>query len=281
MRLRSARGPTPWSWGALPPELRLGILKMVATDKHPGWGSQAAVCREWQQVIERYNFRKLKLSPNCLGDFPCIVPRDSARRLMVQHVWLDVQLPRYAAKCYEEDADEIGYRRQEYQSIVHKAIRRLLAILSRWTREGPLTLEVNAYSPSDSQYWFQNIFLSSDTVEDMTNNLCTCTTPTKLLWDVERAFHNSEFGTWSRSDREEAPREAGEWLFRDIPLETAHFPRPRAVTGLVLRRQFRRSFLVGQALVRLFPGLEAIWFEPWEPYRKTYADLDEPEISGK
>ena len=41
-------------WTTLPAEIRLLILEAITQQKHPGWASSAAVCKEWQFVCPLY-----------------------------------------------------------------------------------------------------------------------------------------------------------------------------------------------------------------------------------
>jgi hypothetical protein len=61
--------------------------------------SYAAVCRQWQAYFEKLNFCYLILSPACIPDLNKHVPR--YKRLMVQHIWLRVELlPYHCQACH-------------------------------------------------------------------------------------------------------------------------------------------------------------------------------------
>ncbi|KAJ3579450.1 hypothetical protein NPX13_g1118 [Xylaria arbuscula] len=55
MRTRSKTRQKP-TWTHLPVEIRLMILEIIAHRKNPGWTRGAAVCKEWQNVLEKFSF---------------------------------------------------------------------------------------------------------------------------------------------------------------------------------------------------------------------------------
>ncbi|VUC32208.1 unnamed protein product [Clonostachys rosea] len=59
------------TWDSLLPEIRVMILGEL--ERHPQKGAYAAVSKEWQAVIEKSTFRRLKLKEACLDDFDRIV----------------------------------------------------------------------------------------------------------------------------------------------------------------------------------------------------------------
>ncbi|KAK0714708.1 hypothetical protein B0H67DRAFT_536609 [Lasiosphaeris hirsuta] len=147
----------PVCWTSLPAEVHLMILDTIAKQKHPGWASFASVCKEWQYVIERQNFRRLNLRVSCLDDFERIVVR---QRELVRHICLDIELRKYTCRsCQSED-----FQRTRRDEIYTKGVKEIYRILGTWKlAKNGLTLELNAYSPSDSKHWFKNwYFTSSD-----------------------------------------------------------------------------------------------------------------------
>lgn len=162
MRLRSAKSPAPCSWHIFPAEIRIMILNDVAGQDNTDWSSLATVCREWQCHMEQYNFRKLVIPSSSTHSLQTIVPAESRRRLAVRHICLNIELPRYSLECCDQEG-EAYYRPSE---LVERAIKTLFSTLSKWKHHDSLTLELNAYSPSDTEHWFPNIHLYSDTTED-------------------------------------------------------------------------------------------------------------------
>ena len=96
MALRASTQGARLPWRSLPAEIRLTILETIAQQKHRGWASLASVCKDWQHVIEKQNFRLLKLQVSCLDGFERLVIR---QRHLVQNIQLNIELPRYSCHC--------------------------------------------------------------------------------------------------------------------------------------------------------------------------------------
>ncbi|EHK48800.1 hypothetical protein TRIATDRAFT_191778 [Trichoderma atroviride IMI 206040] len=154
----TSRNPT--SWASLPAELRLKILEPIIHEKPPGWTSLASVCKEWQPVFEKENYKKIKLRSSRLGEFESMVPPQ--KRHLIRHVWLDIELRRYSTRCCTKRNSQL----KTLGPTVTKAIRRIFSILSNWEAGNGLTLELNVVCPSDSEHWFRNLHFSSDCVDD-------------------------------------------------------------------------------------------------------------------
>ncbi|KAM6511900.1 hypothetical protein FALCPG4_016888 [Fusarium falciforme] len=133
------------------------ILDAVIQQKHPGWASFACVCKEWQLLIEKRNFGQLNLQVSCLDDFERLVIR---QRELVQHIWLDIELPRYSCRCCKREESSSGVERNS--SVISSGIWKLFRVLSNWKTANGLTLELNAHSPSDSEHWFKHHSFSAD-----------------------------------------------------------------------------------------------------------------------
>ncbi|OBT81416.1 hypothetical protein VE02_09861 [Pseudogymnoascus sp. 03VT05] len=165
---KMALGPKktePKYWETLSAELRLMILEIHTSQKNPGWASCAAVCKEWQFFIEKKNFHRLKLRGSCLDEFKHMVIR---QRDLVRHIQFIIELPEYSCHSCET------YKPRESleESVIGDMIWNLLSILATWKlTNGGITLEFNAYSPSDSEHWFKKYYLNSDKegLEDATS----------------------------------------------------------------------------------------------------------------
>ena len=110
--------------GSLSAEIRLMILEEVAQQKHAGWASLASVCKEWQFVLAKANFCRLKLRPSCLDDFERLIVR---QRHLVRHIQLEIDLPRYSCR----DCNRYASNREMDQEnlTISRGIWRLLRIL--------------------------------------------------------------------------------------------------------------------------------------------------------
>lgn len=272
MRLRSAKSPPGWSWGILSAEIRSMILHAITSQKNTGWASNAAVCREWQQVLEACNLRKLKLGIGCLDDFGRIMSSSPQKRRLVQHICLNIELPRYLSKCCPPGNQWAKAEVERYGPIVDSTIMKLFIILAEWKKplnasNGGLTLELNVYSPSDSEHWFQNIFLSSDNVEDTS---VAATEPLSDVWHKSNGhpYHDPTHGWDNGRQFKFAPKPLVKWLFRPVTMSHNDFPPITAVTCLIIRRQLRRCIAPDgvTSIIRNLKGLDTVWYEPWEPY---------------
>ena len=128
---------------SLPPEIRCAILEQIKWCKYRGWSTCAAVCKEWQPVIEEENFCRLKLGGECLAAFARIV----RAREYVRHIWFDIQLPSYLCPSCEEM--EPRQRLANINSRYSFAVYKLFHVLKHWGGSHDLTLELNAYCAGD------------------------------------------------------------------------------------------------------------------------------------
>lgn len=253
-------------WTSLPAEIRLMILSTVAYRKHPGWALLASVCREWQYVLEKVNFYKIKLGLSCLDDVEYFI--SPQKREMIHHICLEIELPRYTSTCCSKKRTPSA----KISSIVSAGIWKLFSILSTWKRASHSALEINVYSPSDCEHWFPNLGLSTDDVEQDGH----------AMSDVRKAttpYHDPQHG-WMHGQRVKAPPTSAVLrLFRPVELvfhET--LPRVEAVTCHILRRQLRRC-ISPSGLGLLLGGLDSLedmFYEPWAPYGafdRVYHDL--------
>ncbi|KAI1382464.1 hypothetical protein F4677DRAFT_452156 [Hypoxylon crocopeplum] len=255
-------------WTAFPAEIRLMILATIANQKYPGWASLASVCREWQHVLEKANFYKIKLRVSCLNDFEYIA--SPQKRGIIHHICLNVELPRYASTCCSKRRSPSV----RISPIVSDGIWKLFSILGTWGPANNLALEINVYSPSDCEHSFRNLNLSSDDIEHDEDAMPDA-------WRTRIPFHDPQHG-WMHGQRVKAPpRSAMLRLFRPIQLVFREMlPRVKAVTCLIIRRQLRRCISpsgLGLLLSR-FDRLEHISYEPWAPYEAADREFHDREI---
>ncbi|KAL0935146.1 uncharacterized protein CTRU02_209737 [Colletotrichum truncatum] len=224
------------------------ILSAIAYQKYPGWASLASVCREWQYVLEKANFYKVKLRVSCLNDFEYFVP--PRKRELIHHICLNVELPRYTPRCCSKRRSPPA----KIRSVVSDGIWKLFSILSTWKPAAHLALEINVYSPSDRKHWFKNFYLSTDDVEDDGDPI-----PDALR--AVTPHHDLQHG-WVHGRQVKAPpRSAAQRIFRPIDLVFREMlPRVEAVTCLIIRRQLRRCISPWglSLLLRKLHGLEHI-----------------------
>ncbi|KAM0554728.1 hypothetical protein ACHAPJ_006800 [Fusarium lateritium] len=264
MKTRSMKRAEATAWSSLPSEIRLMILEKITRQKSPRWAYLASVSREWQQVLEKVTFSKIKLKLSCLGAFNRIVV--GQRRMLVRHICFNLKLPVYGPIT----SSTYVPRSEDGIANIQEVIWQLWRILSDWEPAGNLTLELNMFSPSDCQYWFRNIYLCSDEVEDVED-------PVPDAWRFGNPPHDPKHGWVYGQQVRNPPATAKVRLFRllrftfDKPL-----PKVPAVTRFVMRRQLRRfvSPTVLGPLLSTFDHLEHISYEPWMTYPHLYHSGD-------
>lgn len=242
-------------WPSLPADIRLLILDEILGQKHHGWAQCAAVCREWQAILEPRNFARLSLEPSCLDDLETLVVR---QRPLVQHICFNIDLPRYTCRTCTRNGTMPGQK----SNIFRRAILRLFSILGAWQPAGRLTLELCASSPSDSQHWFKN-YCFGPGHED-----------TREWTQEEKAirWHAPEHG-WVDGQQINIPDAPA--IMRLFSPLCVHVPRNipvvHAVTSFCIRRQFRHQLFpeVLKALWEKLPRLESIVYELWR-VRRNY-----------
>ncbi|KAI9149110.1 hypothetical protein HJFPF1_11158 [Paramyrothecium foliicola] len=246
-----ARDPVT-GWVSLPMELRSMILEVATQEKSHGWSSLASVGKEWQYIIERQNFYRLRLHVPCLDEFERIMAR---KRSLVRHIEFDIELPRYSCRGFP--------RRPHYDSsavdaVASRGICKLFRILSDWKLMGTLTVDLNAYSPSDSSIWFQN---------------CCFRTEREHYETAAPAPHNKQRQPHQNHERSSRrPHSALSRLFQELRLDSgSEICQVEAVTCFRIRRQLRRRIqprYLNQILSKL-TNLEQLVYEPW-----AVGDLD-------
>lgn len=79
---------TPWN--ERPAEVRLMILEMLLADGEPREPRQlsklATVCKDWQDLFEKENWKRLCLTSACIVDFDRLVV--GRRRRYLQNIWI-------------------------------------------------------------------------------------------------------------------------------------------------------------------------------------------------
>lgn len=258
--LRSAeKARASSSWASLPAEIRLMILGEISRQKHRGWASCATVCKEWQVFLEPKNFHRLQLQASCLEELEYMATRQSH---LVQYICLDIELPRYTCRCCRQPESRSWTSR--HSSIIRANILKLFSALSTWQPTGRLILELNAYSPSDSEHWFKNYHFGLEHEDD--GDLAH-------QQEATTGRHDPNHG-WVNGQQVEAPRALAILrLFSPLCLSLPKkLPEVHAVTGLVIRRQIRRQ--ISPAALRLLwerlPRLESIVYEPWHAWWRSW-----------
>lgn len=237
------------------------ILELLT--QHQRLCMYATVSKEWQIMIEKKTFHRLKLKQSCLDDFERLVKR---QRGLVRHVWLNIELKRYTCRCCRQ-WESMTWTHQNNKIIV-PAIAKLFSILSTWkpAKEG-LTLELNAYSPSDPEHWFKNCYFGASGEDEILGSEY----PSQ---DNTAGIHDPEHG-WRDGVQVSANSGAIRRPYAQISIKFQdELPQVKAVTKFLLRRQCRRQWAPATLwyLWSKLPRLEDIVYEPWQLFEKDVQD---------
>ena len=292
------------TWGALPSEIRLSIMEMVAGNgkfehlKHGQSNDQAtsktsayaSVSREWQAFFEKRHFERILLSLPRLSDFGRIV--QGLRKKLVRHIGLQIKLTTYdCPSCrFIEHVTEVSLNNTAFV----QTLTALFTVLSTWEpydlKEG-LTLELCIYSPSDSKHMFKDHNFEHDPYLDDNEEFRTLAAPRHMGPRFHDPFHSWHNGYRSLQPGEEEhflsniTRLQGHGLYivppahnLDPPYSARRFlPKVNVVTTLLILRQYYRQ-IDPDGMAQLFeslPKLKHINYEPLEslfPPIKAYRD---------
>lgn len=249
-------------WSSLPLEVRDIILKFLTHDNKIA--PYATVSKEWQSVIEKKNFGRLKLHQSCLDSLERLSEQQQG---FVKHIWLNIELKTYTCRaCWKMESLTSIYANQR---ILAEAIARLFFILASWKQNrGGLTLELNAYSPSDSEHWFRGCYFGAQGEDELNTLESEGLLQSGLL---ATAMHQPHHGYRHGTPCDDALRRP----FGPTTLKfQKELPLVEAVTKFLLRRQCRRqlspwtlSYLWGK-----LPQRGEVIYEPWQLSERVSQD---------
>jgi hypothetical protein len=258
-------------WNSLPLEIRGVILEYIIT--HDRIAKYSTVSEEWRCAVEEKTFHSISIridTPAAIAS-PFVVPDlhslDSLRerqRGLIRHIWLNIALLRYECPdCYRTESTVV---QSTNSSIMQRVIRDLFAILAGWepTKKG-LTLELNAYSPSDSDHWFQGWYFGAPDEREIREGDVQSI-------ELERFLHFGRRHTVCEEGLRR-PFATFDVVFSDLPVV-------RAVTKFLIRRQCRRQFSpsVLYYIWSKLPSMGHIMHETWRPWGDLcWYDWDESE----
>ncbi|KAK7426012.1 hypothetical protein QQZ08_007460 [Neonectria magnoliae] len=259
------------SWTDLPPEIRHRILDLLLYDGCSLAGF-ATVSREWQAVIEPYNFARINLTPSRLSHSGPILYRKSNH---IRYIWFRLELQRYdCTVCAPEELALWGLNNID-NTFIANAFESLFSTLSQWKPNGDLVLDVSVYSLSDCEHWFKYLDFGPDIPPS------ECSFPLRhgepSAWTpIDDPSHG-----WVAGRQETAPNHfainkvfdeiMGEGPFEEREPEMQWWrglPSVPAITGILLRQQTRRRWkptALANMLTR-FPNLKEICYEPWREW---------------
>ncbi|KAI1398942.1 hypothetical protein F4819DRAFT_489112 [Hypoxylon fuscum] len=258
---------------SLPAEIQLMILEVLLQDGC-SLASFATVSREWQTIIERHNFARIKLTPSRLADFGSIVHRN---RALVEYLWLCLELEEYG--CDECGLLCLPWGLNTWDIPIIAAFQDLFSTLSLWEPNGDLLLDIGVHSPSDSKHYFKYLTFKPDTPwDECDQDQCV---DQAMLVEVDDRYHHWYAGTQESTPSELAIHRLfedimgeGEGAFNDDEQENhwwQKLPAIPAVTGVLLRQQNRRRWKptsLAQMFARL-PRLQEVHYEPWREWNDT------------
>lgn len=237
-------------WNSLPFDIRKGILEYITTFGHIA--QYSTVSEEWRCEVEEKTFHHIRIgttvvapSPFAVYDLHFLDGLRKRQKGLIRHIWLNITLLRYnCPACYSRET--IAERNLNSMTI-RLAISALFVVLADWetTKEG-LTLEINAYSPSDSGHWFRGWYFGAPGEEE-------------TLRRGRRILH---FGP-----RHPVSEDGLRRPFEVLRVTPSDLPVVRAVTKFLIRRQCRRQ-LDSNALSNIWrklPSLGHIMHESWRP----------------
>ncbi|KAM0245943.1 hypothetical protein ACHAP5_005096 [Fusarium lateritium] len=244
-------------WDSLPLCIRENILEYVTT--HEGIAQYSTVSEEWRCAVEEKTFCRIRIDTPAFANFPYASPNLRSlngllkrQRGLIRHIWLNIALQRY--NCPDCCRKELPVERDINTRIMEIAIVDLFTVLMGWehTEEG-LTLEINAYSPSDSNHWFQGWYFGAPGEEKTLANWSPSIEPEQQSWFPRR-----------HPIYEDSLRRP----FETCAIYPLNLPMVGAVTKFLIRRQCRRQFNpdVLFHIWKSLPCLEHIMHEAWRPW---------------
>jgi hypothetical protein len=233
------------SWAFLPQEVRHLILEEISRQRR--WGCASAVCKQWHALIAPKNLNRLELNRASAEGLKTII----LQRHLVHRIYLNIELPTYTCRRCQRASHS-----REPARLIKEALRKLSGALETWEPTNRITLELNVYSPSDSDHWFKNHLYGFENEDD------------GHLPEKQKTWDDPKHG-WVKGKQVALPNAAAILqLFKTIDPEIAggvKTPQVLAVKGIVIRRQMRRRIdpLTLSRLLRQFPNVESINYEPW------------------
>jgi len=259
------------SWGSLPEEIRLMILKNLLNDGC-SLANFTTVSREWQTIIEKHNFARIKVTLQRLLKLNSMVHRN---RALVRYIWLSLDFPEYddCEFCGPHDLGLHGYPNRIV--MCDCVLYYLFSALGEWEPHGSLVVDISFSSSGDSKHWFPEITVLPDmpTMEECEQAFCA-TRQAKL------ARPEDDKHGWTGGG---PPSQAVARVFENITVQKTHWEcpiadahswwtplpiAPPAITGLLLRQQNRRRLnpLEVRSIWEYCGGLQEAYYEPWREW---------------
>ncbi|KAF5724097.1 hypothetical protein FMUND_1162 [Fusarium mundagurra] len=240
-RARKARRS---SWAFLPQDIRRMILEEISRKRR--WSCASTICKEWHAIVASKNLNRLELNRASAEGLKTII----LQRHLIRRIYLNIELPFYKCRQCRGRSSSI-----EPVKLTEEALQKLSKALAAWEPTHHITLELNAYSPSDLDHCFKN-YLYGFKHENDGN-----------LLEKQKALDDPNHG-WVKGKQVRPPTTAAiQQLFRTVIAKVGGKGPPKvpAVKGVVIRRQMRGEIdrVALSKLLKQFPNLESINYEPW------------------
>ncbi|SCO46190.1 uncharacterized protein FFMR_08343 [Fusarium fujikuroi] len=232
------------TWAFLPPEIRHMILEEISRQRR--WSCASTVCKEWHAIVATKNLNRLELNGASAEGLSKII----LQRHLVRQIYLNIELPAYTYPQCRGFASS-----SEHGKLTKDALQKLSKALAAWEPTHHITLELNAYSPNDTDHCFKNHLYGFKYENDGD------------LLEKQEAWDDQRHG-WVKGKQMRLPTTGAiQQLFSTV-ISGVQGERPQkvpAVKGVVIRRQMRRKIdrLALPKLLKQFPNLESINYEPW------------------
>lgn len=255
------------SWARFPTEIRLQILEALLQEGCKV-AKFATVSREWQSIIEKHNFARIKVTESRLDGF---FSNTCRTRHLVNYIWLCLELeaspPCVSSLYFPADPFISKYDVRR----VLRPIQALLTGLEDWEPTGELVLDISVHSPMDSEHVLKYLTFEPDIIPENSRSPGSASLSPQLdelmacmprsLW---RGAILRTLGTINIVGHEhKVEHPTGERNLRRLPEKMPTVP---AVTGVLLRQQSRRQWHPStlQRIFQCFPNLQEVSYEPWE-----------------
>lgn len=266
------------SWCCLPVEIRILVLEALLQDGCSLAGF-ATVSREWQTIIEKHNFARIKLTSSRLVDFGSIIHRN---RALVRYIWLCLELQEYdCTECAPKDPKLLGLSKTD-NIMITTAFEHLCSTLSAWEPNSDvLLLDISVHSPSDSEHWFKYLTFKPDIPSaDCERGLCE---EHSMLVKVDNPQHDCIAGCRDSALADDAIQKVFDEIMAAGPFDSdeqeihwwQQLPLVPVVTGVLLRQQTRRRWepIALEQMFTRFPRLQEIHYEPWREWSEFQQPL--------
>ncbi|KAI0145555.1 hypothetical protein GGR57DRAFT_506750 [Xylariaceae sp. FL1272] len=264
---------SPKDWSAFPAEIKLMVVNHLVRDGCE-LAPLATVSRQWQHIIERRNFQRIKLTPSRMHEFG---PMTQRNRALVNYIWLSLELEEY--DCSMCEGPLWNEPSSQDNLIIRKTIHNLFLQLSSWQPQGTLTLDISVHSPSDSQHCFKYLSFGPDSVDE-------------LQQFRPGQFEDRHHGWFVGTQCDVPPPAALEYLHREVmggavpvffneDYENAWWqtlPKVPVITNVLMRLQTRRRWrpTTIKGILSRFSNLQGFHYEPWRAWsQSSEAAIDE------